>query len=58
MPTREIIDQEATRGVEHAEVALGLVLEIDSLVETYERLTPRLNFSKTKLEDFKSKFHV
>lgn len=58
LPTREVIDQKAIKGVEHAEVALNLGLEVESMEETQDRLMARLNFSNIKLEKFKSKFHV
>lgn len=58
LPTREIIDQEAAKGVKHVEASLHLGHEIESLEETDDRLTTRLKFSKTKLEEFKSKFPV
>lgn len=58
LSTWDIIDQKATKGVKHTEVALGLGLKIDLLEETFDCLTTRLNFSKTKLEDFKSKFPI
>lgn len=56
LPTREIIDQEATKGVKYSEVALNLGLEIESLEETHGRLTARINFSKTKLESSNPNF--
>lgn len=58
LPTREMIDEEVTRGIEHAKVGLNLGLEINSLEEIYDRMTARLDFSQTKLEEFKSKFLV
>lgn len=58
LPTREIINQEATKDVEHAEVSLNLGLEVESLEETHDRLMARLNVSKVKLEEFKSKFPI
>ena len=56
MPTREIIDQEGTKGVKHGEAARRLAPEADSLEETSDRLNIRLAFSKANLEDFISKF--
>lgn len=58
LPTREMIDKEAIKGVEHVEVTLNLGLEINSLEEVCDLLTARLDFSKTKLEEFKSKFPI
>lgn len=56
LPTREIIDQEETKGVEHSETALRLGTEVDSLEEARDHMITRLVFSKAKLEDFKFKF--
>lgn len=53
---REIIDQEATKGVEHSEVALWLGTEVSSLEEDRNLMKTRLAFSKTNLEDLKSQF--
>lgn len=53
-----MLDEEATKGVEHAEAALKPGHEINSLEEICDRLTSRLDFSKTKLEDLKSKFPI
>lgn len=58
LPTRKMIDEEATKGVEHVEVTLNPGLEINSLEEICDLLNSILDFSKTKLEDFKSKFLV
>lgn len=56
LPTREMIDEESPKGVEHAEDALNLGLEINSLEETCDWMTAIIEFSNTKLEEFKSKF--
>lgn len=58
LDTRETIYQEATKGVEHVEVVINLGLEIDYLEEAHDRLNATLEFSKTKLKEFKSKFLV
>lgn len=51
-----MIDEEAIKGVEHAKTAIKLRLEVTSLEETHDRLIARLDFSKTKLGEFKSNF--
>ena len=58
LPARKMIDEEATKGVEHVEVTLNLGFEINSQEEICDLLNSILEFSKTKLEDFKSKFLV
>lgn len=58
LPTREMIDEKDTRGVEHAEIALNLGLEINCLEEIHDWLVARLNFSNIKLEEFISKFPI
>lgn len=52
----EINDQEATKGVEHGKVALQLVTGVDSLEEASDLINIRHTFSKTKLEEFRSRF--
>ena len=49
LPIREMIDKEAIRGIQYAEVALNLGLGINSLEETCDGLTAILDLSKTKL---------
>lgn len=58
LPTKEMIDVEATKGVEHTERTLKLGMEIMSLEELHDRLRARLDLSKSKLEEFKSQFVV
>lgn len=54
LPTRETIDQEAIRGVEHGEVSLQMGNKVNILEEASDLLNTRLAFFKAKLEDFKS----
>lgn len=57
-PTRETIDQEATRGIKHGEVSLQLGNEVDILEDASDELNTRLAFYKAKVEDFKSRFPI
>lgn len=56
MATREIIDQEMTKGIEHGEDALRMGTKVDSLEEASDYLNTRIAFSKLNLQDFKPKF--
>ena len=51
-----MIDEEAIRGVGHAEAAPNLGLEVNFLEEIHDQLISRSDFSNTKLAKFKSKF--